>query len=310
MNCHDPFYFFLIAFKFINNLFRTPLNGIIGIIDINSKSSDMELIEENRQKARCAAQQLLSLLNEVLDMSRLEHGETVLTNELFHLSELTAALQDTMQIHATDSGIILICDSYTVPSNCERVYGSPIYIQKIFFNIIENAIKYNKTGGQIRWKTELIEQTESRLTYKYTISDTGVGMNETTVTIILPFTIANAQKNSSAHGNGNADYLNNDEFTPSISDEDITAASLSGKQILLVEDNELNLEIAQFMLEDAGIIVTPVKDGSQALKAFLEKPAGTYYDMILMDIMMPVMNEHLTKPLNCEKLIATIVKFL
>lgn len=310
MNCHDPFYFFLIAFKFINNLFRTPLNGIIGIIDINSKSSDMELIEENRQKARCAAQQLLSLLNEVLDMSRLEHGETVLTNELFHLSELTAALQDTMQIHAADSGIILICDSYTVPSNCERVYGSPIYIQKIFFNIIENAIKYNKTGGQIRWKTELIEQTESRLTYKYTISDTGVGMNETTVTIILPFTIANAQKNSSAHGNGNADYLNNDEFTPSISDEDITAASLSGKQILLVEDNELNLEIAQFMLEDAGIIVTPVKDGSQALKAFLEKSAGTYYDMILMDIMMPVMNEHLTKPLNCEKLIATIVKFL
>ena len=215
-----------------------------------------------------------------------------------------------MQIHAADSGIILICDSYTVPSNCERVYGNPIYIQKIFFNIIENAIKYNKTGGQIRWKTELIEQTESRLTYKYTISDTGVGMNETTVTIILQFTIANAQKNSSAHGNGNADYLNNDEFTPSISDEDITAASLSGKQILLVEDNELNLEIAQFMLEDAGIIVTPVKDGSQALKAFLEKPAGTYYDMILMDIMMPVMNEHLTKPLNCEKLIATIVKFL
>lgn len=63
------------------------------------------------------------------------------------------------------------------------------------------------------------------------------------------------------------------------------------------------------MLEDTGIIVTPVKDGSQALKAFLEKPAGTY-DMILMDIMMPVMNEHLTKPLNCEKLIATIVKFL
>ena len=155
-----------------------------------------------------------------------------------------------------------------------------------------------------------IEQTESTLTYKYTISDTGVGMNETTVTIILPFTIANAQKNSSTYGNGNADYLNNDEFTPSISDEDITAASLSGKQILLVEDNELNLEIAQFMLEDAGIIVTPVKDGSQALKAFLEKPAGTYYDMILMDIMMPVMNEHLTKPLNCEKLIATIVKFL
>ena len=149
----------------------------------------------------------------------------------------------------------------------------------------------------------------NELKNKYS-SDTGVGMNETTVTIILPFTIANAQKNSSAHGNGNADYLNNDEFTPSISDEDITAASLSGKQILLVEDNELNLEIAQFMLEDAGIIVTPVKDGSQALKAFLEKPAGTYYDMILMDIMMPVMNEHLTKPLNCEKLIATIVKFL
>ena len=289
MNCHDPFYFFLIAFKFINNLFRTPLNGIIGIIDINSKSSDMELIEENRQKARCVAQQLLSLLNEVLDMSRLEHGETVLTNELFHLSELTAALQDTMQIHAADSGIILICDSYTVPSNCERVYGNPIYIQKIFFNIIENAIKYNKTGGQIRWKTELIEQTESRLTYKYTISDTGVGMNETTVTIILPFTIANAQKNSSAHGNGNADYLNNDEFTPSISDEDITAASLSGKQILLVEDNELNREIATEILKSLGLKVDCAADGMDAVE-IMSSEAGNQYDLIFMDIQMPKMD--------------------
>ena len=108
---------------FLSNMshdIRTPLNGIIGIIDINSKSTDMELIEENRQKARCAAQQLLSLLNEVLNMSSLEHGETVLTNELFNLSELTATLQDTMQIRAADSGIILICDSYTAPSNCER----------------------------------------------------------------------------------------------------------------------------------------------------------------------------------------------
>lgn len=78
--------------------------------------------------------------------------------------------------------------------------------------------------------------------------------DETTVTIILPFTIANAQKNSSAYGNGNADHLNNDEFTPSISDEDIAAASLSGKQILLVEDNELNLEITPFMLEDSGLL--------------------------------------------------------
>ena len=390
---------------FLNNMshdIRTPLNGIIGIIDINSKSTDRELIEENRKKARCAAQQLLSLLNEVLDMSRLEHGETVLTNELFNLSELTAALQDTMRIHAAESGIILICDSYTIPTNCERVYGSPTYIQKIFFNIIENAIKYNKAGGQIRWKTELTEQTESTLTYKYTISDTGVGMNEeylahvfepfsqetggartkyqgvglglsitkslveqmkgtidvasevglgTTVTITLPFTIANAQRNVSADVNGNSVNLNNASSASSISEEDDITASLSGKHILLVEDNELNLEIAQFMLEDAGIIVTAAKDGAKALKAFLEKPVDTF-DMILMDIMMPVMNgyeatrairtsgrkdaltipiiavtanayeedrqasfaagmnEHLTKPLNCEKLISTIGKFL
>ena len=389
---------------FLNNMshdIRTPLNGIIGIIDINSKSTDRELIEENRKKARLAAQQLLSLLNEVLDMSRLEHGENVLTNEMFNLSELTIALQDTMQIHAAESGIILICDSYTIPDGCERVYGSPTYIQKIFFNIIENAIKYNNAGGQIHWKTELDKQTESTLTYKYTISDTGVGMTEeylahvfepfsqetggartkyqgvglglsitkslveqmkgtiavasevglgTTVTITLPFTIANAQKDFSADGNPNLSDLNNEESTPSSSDKDTTVASLSGKHILLVEDNELNFEIAQFMLEDVGIIVTAAKDGAKALKAFLEKPVGTF-DMILMDIMMPVMNgyeatrairtsgrkdalsipivavtanayeedrqasfaagmnEHLTKPLDCEKLILTIRKF-
>lgn len=176
-------------------------------------------------------------------------------------------------------------------------------------------------------------------------SEVGLG---TTVAIILPFTIANIQKDFPTDDNGN---LSSEVSTPSISEEDTISASLAGKQILLVEDNELNLEIAQFMLEDAGIIVTPAKDGAQALKAFLEKPASNY-DMILMDIMMPVMNgyeatrairtsgrsdslsipiiavtanayeedrqasfaagmnEHLTKPLDCEKLIATITKFL
>lgn len=178
-------------------------------------------------------------------------------------------------------------------------------------------------------------------------SEVGLG---TTVTITLPFTIANTQKDFSTDNNGNLRDLNTDESTPSISGENTTAASLSGKHILLVEDNDLNLEIAQFMLEDAGIIVTTAKDGAKALKAFLEKPVGTF-DMILMDIMMPVMNgyeatrairtsgrkdalsipiiavtanayeedrqasfaagmnEHLTKPLNCEKLLSTIGRF-
>lgn len=170
----------------------------------------------------------------------------------------------------------------------------------------------------------------------------------TTVTIILPFTIATTQ---AEFASDNSNTLSNDTPKSSTSNQNTATASLIGKHILLVEDNELNLEIAQFILEDTGIIVTPTKDGAQALKAFLEKPANTY-DMILMDIMMPVMNgyeatrairtsgrkdaltipiiavtanayeedkkasfaagmnEHLTKPLNCKKLIATIAKFL
>ena len=387
---------------FLNNMshdIRTPLNGIIGIIDINSKSTDEKLIQENRKKAKNAAQHLLSLLNEVLDMSRLEHGDVVLMNELFRLSELTASIQDTMRIHAAESGIILICKNCEIPSDCDNVYGSPVHIQKIFFNILENAIKYTKEGGQIHWTSELVERTDSQLTCKYTISDTGVGINEeylshifepfsqetesartkyqgiglglsitkslieqmqgtiditsevglgTTVTVTLPLSIADTQKETVFPEDSTNDA--SDDTSKKGSTTPITT-TLSGKHILLAEDNELNLEIAQFMLEDAGIIVTPVKDGAQALKAFLEESAYTF-DMILMDIMMPVMNgyeatrairtagrsdslsipiiavtanafdedrkaslaagmnEHLTKPLDSAKLIAAITKFI
>lgn len=379
---------------FLNNMshdIRTPLNGIIGIIDINSKSTDLELIQENRMKAKNAAQQLLGLLNEVLDMSRLEHGEAVLTNELFHLSALITSIQDTMRIHAAESGIILICKNCEIPSSCDYVYGSPVHIQKIFFNILENAIKYNKPGGQIHWTSEIAGQNDDKIICKYVISDTGVGINKdylthvfepfsqdtdsartkyqgiglglsitkslieqmngtinvssevglgTTVAITLPFSIANRQSE-----------INGEQSSILSTDEDSSLAALSGKRILLAEDNELNLEIAQFMLEDAGIVVTPAKDGAQALRAYLEEPSGTYA-MILMDIMMPVMNgyeatrairtserkdalsipiiavtanafdedrkasfaagmnEHLTKPLDSAKLIATITKFI
>lgn len=395
---------------FLNNMshdIRTPLNGIIGIIDINSKSTDEELIRENRKKAKNAAQHLLSLLNEVLDMSRLEHGEAVLMNELFCLSKLTDSIQDTMRIHAAESGIILICKNGEIPSDCDNVYGSPIHIQKVFFNILENAIKYTKAGGQIHWNSELVERTANQLICKYTISDTGVGINKdylshifepfsqetesartkyqgiglglsitkslieqmqgtinissevglgTTVTITLPFSIANKQESTVLPEDSANDILGDSldkdlDNTSKKSTAKKSYATLSGKHVLLAEDNELNLEIAQFMLEDAGIIVTPVRDGAQALKAFLEEPVGTY-DMILMDIMMPVMNgyeatrairtagrsdsptipiiavtanafdedrkaslaagmnEHLTKPLDSAKLIATITKFL
>ncbi len=302
---------------------RTPLNGIIGLLEIDAAHpDDRELVDSNREKMRVSANHLLSLLNDVLQMSKLESGEIALGHEPIDLNRLSAEVMTIVSQRAAESGITMENDRRSEQVSAPWVYGSPLHLRQIFLNIYTNCIKYNKLGGSITTLFQCVEKDEKTVTYRWTISDTGIGMSEaflghifdpftqektdarsiyqgtglgmaivkglveqmhgsievgstlgvgSTFTITIPFEIAESVEEKSTQGN------------------DAGQADIRGLRLMLAEDNDLNAEIAKMLLEDAGVIVTAVGDGQQAVSLFQEKPAGTF-DVILMDIMMPVMD--------------------
>ena len=316
---------------------RTPLNGIIGIIDINNKCQDEKLIRENRQKAKTSAYHLLDLVNNVLEMSRLENevsnGNTTefipdygaaseTTQEAVDLEQLIRDVMDIMSVQAVSAGLTLTHETEgEYQEHWPNVIGNPVHIREIFLNIVGNAVKYNKDNGSIDWRDELIEAEEGGVVYKCMISDTGIGMEKEYLEHIFePFSQEHTDARTvyqgtglgmpivktlvdrmggtieieSEVGTGSCVYITlpfkaTENFQEIPEAEKAGEPSLTGKRILLVEDNDLNLEIAQFILEDAGAEVITARDGKQAVDTYMAKPSGTY-DAVLMDIMMPVMN--------------------
>lgn len=298
---------------------RTPLNGIIGMIEINERhSEDIELMRENRAKARVAADHLLNLINDVLEMSKLEDENFKLEQEVFNIQKLTEDVLTIATMHAMEEGITVdhgdCSDQFVYP----YVYGSALHVRQIFLNILGNAIKYNKPGGSISCKAELVWVKETRVCYKCVISDTGIGINEEYLQHIFePFSQEREDARSSYQGTGlgmaivkklvdsmggtieiKSEVNVGSTFTvtlpfdiaeePACEEKRESEADISGMQILLVEDNDLNLEIAQMILHDAGALVEVAHNGKEAVEKFAEKESG-YYQVILMDVMMPVM---------------------
>ena len=302
---------------------RTPLNGIIGLLEIDAAHpDDRELVDSNREKMRVSANHLLSLLNDVLQMSKLESGEIALGHEPIDLNRLAAEVMTIISQRAAESGITLENDKHSEPVSTPWVYGSPLHLRQIFLNIYTNCIKYNKLGGSITTLFQCVEKDEKTVTYRWTISDTGIGMSEEFLGHIFdPFTQASTDARSIYQGTGlgmaivkglveqmhgsievGSTLGVGSTFTITIPFEiaesveekstqrnDAGQADIRGLRLMLAEDNDLNAEIAKMLLEDAGVIVTVVGDGQQAVSLFQEKPAGTF-DVILMDIMMPVMD--------------------
>ena len=370
---------------FLHNMshdIRTPLNGIMGILDINSKCTDSDLIQENRDKAKTAASHLLDLVNEVLEMSKLENGEVELKNETFCFADVMKAVQDMIEVQTAQAGIRLHIDNQTGRASRRQLQGSPLHIREVFVNILGNAIKYNKENGQIWWTTDVVSESESQITYRCICKDTGIGMSEEYLQHIFePFSQAEKSARTDYQGTGLGmaivkkliDKMGGSieiESEPevgsqitvilpfTVAEKDVTAqpekdnaqTDLAGMKILLAEDNDLNQEIAKYLLEEAGATVTVKKNGAEACEWFMKQRIGSV-DVILMDIMMPVMNgyeatqairtsgrkdaktvpiiamtanafeedrkasvdagmdEHLTKPLDSEKLIETIAKY-
>lgn len=299
---------------------RTPINGILGMSRIAQQCiDDGNRVRDALSKIDEAGRQLELLINDVLDMSRLESGRTELTNEPFDLIKVLSSGYDPIMVMAEENNVKLAGAHFNIKHN--RVVGSPLHLQRISLNILTNAIKYNKPGGEAEtWLDEIpIDDTHSN--YVFRIADTGVGMSEEFVKHLFePFSREHTDAGTEYQGTGLGMAITKElldlmggsievesklgvgsTFTMKIpfeictgeiepeKKEDHEKVSLDGMRILLVEDNSLNMEIATFMVETAGAIVTPARNGREAVDVYRSHPAGTF-DVILMDVMMPEMD--------------------
>lgn len=301
---------------------RTPLNGIIGLLKIDEDHfDDQELVLENHRKMRISADHLLSLINDVLQMSKLEEGNIVLTREYIRLEELTRDIVYIIIERAVDAGLKWEYEREKSYIPYLYIYGSPLHLRQIFLNIYGNCIKYNRPGGKITTVVEALGEQDGICTYRWTISDTGVGMSQEFVEHIFePFVQEKNDARSVYQGTGLGmtivkgliDQMNGTievsskegvgsvfvitiPFEIAPPPEEMPAVepkpeySIRGLKLLMAEDNELNAEIAETLLTDEGAEVTVAGDGQQAVDMFREHPQGTF-DAILMDVMMPVMD--------------------
>ena len=301
---------------------RTPLNGIIGLLKIDEQHADnRELVDANREKIRVSAEYLLSLINDVLQMSKLENGEFNLEYEALDLNQFSRDVLTIVEMRAAEAGITLEYGKDSDEVKYPYVYGSALHLRQIFVNVYSNAIKYNHVGGRIMTHFKLLGQEGDQVRYEWQISDTGIGMKpEFLEHIFEPFAQERTDARSIYRGTGLGmsivkSLIDRMGGTIEVTSEEgvgstfriklsfriaakeeliekkerLKEGSVEGLHLLMAEDNELNAEIAKLQLEEAGAEVTVVKDGQKAVELFEKLPAATF-DAILMDIMMPVMD--------------------
>lgn len=303
---------------------RTPLNGIMGMIEIaNQNPDDRELQQKCRDQMLQSSRYLLSLVDDVLAMSKLEAEETEIPDIAFDLTELLGSVNREAQIKAEGKNVSYAVDweRADLPFIC--LLGNPVYAARLLTAITDNAVKFTEPGGSVRVWCEKKEIKGKQIVYEFGCEDNGIGMSEE----FLPhaFEMFSQEKETSRTGyegsglgltiarelalrlGGNIALTSQKgkgttvraELPFRISDREELAlcpeskekenVSLEGRRALLVEDNELNMEIAQFMLESNGILTDEASDGEEAAAKFAASAPGDY-DMIFMDIMMPKMN--------------------
>ena len=354
---------------------RTPINGIIGMVEVGDHYSDnIEKQADCREKIKGASNTLLELVNEVLDMSKLESGEIVLEEVGFNINKLSDETIVMLEELAKERNIQIVEEEKRITH--PYLIGSPTHVKRVLMNVLSNAIKYNRDNGFIYVSYKELNSNHSDHTLiEFTCRDTGIGMSkEFQNKIFEPFAQEHIGSRSKYVGTGLGMPIAKSlvekmggtlEFTsqegegsqfviriPFKIDEEhkngtvkeSTSVSIEGLSVLLVEDNELNMEIAEFIIENEGAIVTCATNGIEAVDIYKKSPG--FFDIILMDIMMPEMdglqatqcirsfdhdipivamtanafmedkikakkagmNAHLSKPLDKDKLIRVIAK--
>ena len=365
---------------------RTPINGIMGMLQIIGRNrEDHEKVDDCLEKIRISAEHLLALINDVLDMSKLEAGKVELDHIPFNLTDVLKVAYALNDAQISLGGITFISHPYELQHT--ELIGSPLHLRQILLNLFNNAMKYNRPSGTIDTYTRELSFDGQKTVIEFKIVDTGIGMSEEFVKkeLFKPFTqektdearteykgtglgmaivkelvekMGGTIQAESVLGKGSTftvvlpfeiDKIQ-EQHVPFEASEQIQAEDLKGTRILLVEDNELNMEIAEFMLEDGGAVVLKAWNGKEAIEIF-EKSEPGEINMIMMDIMMPIMggleatrkirtlnrpdaatipivamtanafsddirrsreagmNEHLSKPLEMEKIIRTAARY-
>ena len=310
--------------RFLSNMshdIRTPVNGIMGMIDLaNCYPEDVEVQQKCRDQIMKSSKYLVSIVSDILEMNKLESGDFSEKELTFDLAELLNKTNTDKKIQAEEKDVDYVVDWEKSDLRHICLKGNPVYLKKILDAVSDNAVKFTEPGGSVHvWCKEKSADDEN-VVYEFECSDNGIGMSQefiphacemfsqenitsrskyegtglglaisekmaeslggtieiksrkgigTTVRVTLPFKIGNSEKLAKAE-----------------SHEEI---SLEGKRALVAEDNELNMEIVKFMLENKGVHVECAADGMEAVKKFEESAPG-YYDAVFMDIMMPNMN--------------------
>lgn len=301
---------------------RTPLNGILGLIEIEElKEGDVQVARESRAKARVAANHLLSLINDILEMGKIEDRKLTLEHAPFNLKELCDNTLVLCKLRASDNSIIMQDNSLPYATGPYMI-GSPTHIRQIMINLLDNSIKYNKHGGSVTFSSKTKPLDDGRALFCFSVSDTGIGMTPKFLKHIYePFAQEGDDARSKFQGTGmgmpivkslvelmggtieissevgvgstfNVQIPLDIDKNPQAREDasrQANSCSLAGMNVLLAEDNELNAEIAQALLESEGIVVTRAADGNETVDLYVGRPAGSF-DAILMDIMMPGMD--------------------
>ena len=299
---------------------RTPINGICGMLDVAEHyAEDLNKQTECREKIKEASNLLLGLVNEVLDMSKLESGEVTLEESPFDLHNISEEVLTVIELLAEERNIKLIQEKQEITH--WNLIGSPAHVKRVWMNILSNAVKYNKDNGSICIQYREVPYNQDGMTMiEFICQDTGIGMSREFQKVIFePFAQENAGSRSKYNGTGLGMPITKslvekmggtiqfeseegvgttfviqipfkiDTETDRMEKEEKAVISLHGLHILLVEDNELNMEIAEFIVTNEGAVVTKAKNGKEAVDYFEKSSVGTY-DAILMDVMMPVMD--------------------
>ena len=302
---------------------RTPINGIRGMIKIgNHFPGDAAKQQECREKAWEASTYLLSLINDVLDMNKLESGQTVFEERPFSLRDMLHEVDNVIETQAASYDIEIVNAEAEGAVTHWNVIGSPLHLRQIIMNLASNAVKYNRRGGQVVLSGEELDFDGERSLYRFTVADTGIGMGEEfqehvfeafaqegreealnvadgtglglSIVKGLVEQMGGAITFESVKDEGTVFVvtvplkvdLSKEETAEEAEEDDVR---FDGLRVLLAEDNELNAEIASFLLEGHGLQITRAHNGREAVEMFAAAPAGSY-DLVFMDVMMPEMD--------------------
>ena len=296
---------------------RTPMNAIIGLTHLAEEEENLQKVKEYLYNIDTSSDFLLGLINDILDMSKIENGELTLKEDSYTKEEFRNAINTVIKPLMDKKDIHFI---FRLAANAECIRVDRLRYNQIFFNLLSNAAKFTPKGGTVEFTTEELPPLDGKKGIRFHIKDNGIGMSKEFLPHLYnPFSQERAKGGEDVKGTGlglpivkslvdimggNISvtseigkgtefivelYVPEAEPAEKIPVSDTMGENLKGARILLVEDNDINIYVAQLILEKAGCVVEIAKDGKEAVEHF-EASEKNYYDAILMDVRMPVMN--------------------